>query len=175
MAQIQIMNLYNHTLNWITGELFEAYFIVNFGVITIIGGILFGKFGSTLNAKGLIVPLIVVGIIYAAIGFSMIVANNNRLISYKQDFEKDHHAFVKTEKKRVEDFQIGYTISKIVAAVFFPLTLLIFWFSKSSTLQGLGLGLALFALAGLIVDYFSQERANTYYKIIVKELDDIKN
>ncbi|WP_431241429.1 hypothetical protein ACQ9BO_15195 [Flavobacterium sp. P21] len=92
------MNFYNHTLNWITGELFEAYFITNFGVITIIGGILFGKFGSTLNAKALVIPLIVVGIIYAAIGLSMIVSNNNRLTSYKQDFEKDHYAFVKAEK-----------------------------------------------------------------------------
>src|SRR6218665_655540 len=161
------MNFYNHTLNWITGELFEAYFIANFGVITIIGGILFGKFGSTLNAKALVIPLIVVGIVYAAIGFSMIVSNNNRLTSYKKDFEKDHHAFVKAEKKRVENFQIGYKISKIVATVFFPITLLLFWFSKSAAVHGFGLGLALFALAGLIVDYFSQERANKYYEVVV--------
>ncbi|WJS93333.1 hypothetical protein NYQ10_14660 [Flavobacterium johnsoniae] len=168
------MNFYNHTLNWITGELFEAYFITNFGIITIIGGILFGKFGSTLNAKALVIPLIVVGIVYTAIGFSMIVSNNNRLTSYKQDFEKDHHAFVKAEKKRVEDFQIGYTISKIVAVVFFPISLLLFWFSKNPALHGLGLGLAFFALAGLMVDYFSQERANAYYEMIVAELSNAK-
>jgi len=64
---------------------------------------------------------------------------------------------------------------KIVAAVFLPVALVLFWFSKIPVLQGLDIGLALFALAGLIVDYFSPERASTYCKIIVKEFDSIKN
>lgn len=165
------MSFYNHTLNWITGELFEAYFILNFGIITIIGGFLFGKFGSTPNAKALLIPLVIVGIIYAAIGLSMVVSNNKRLTTYKQDFDKNNYTFVQSEKKRVEDFQIGYTISKIVASVCFPITLLLFWFSKSPNFQALGIGLALFALSGLVVDYFSQERADEYYKAIIIELN----
>jgi len=165
------MGFYNHTLNWITGELFESYFIANFGVITILGGILFGKFGSTPNSKALLFPLIIVGIIYTVIGLSMVVSNNKRLTAYKQDFDKNNYSFVQAEKKRVEDFQIGYTISKIVASVCFPITLLLFWFSKSPNFQALGIGLALFALSGLVVDYFSQERANEYYGTILTELN----
>lgn len=79
-------------------------------------------------------------------------------------------AFLHAEKKRVEAFQYMYTISKVVATVCFVFTLMIFWFSKSSSLQGLGIGLTLFAISGLIVDYFSQERAEIYYKVILEQL-----
>lgn len=164
------MSFYNHTLNWIMGELFEAYFITYFGTITIIAGVLFGKFGYTPNSKALLIPLLAVGIIYTAIGLSMIVSNNQRMTAYRQNFEQNNTAFIHSEKKRVEDFQIGYTISKIVATICFPLTLFLFWYSKNPNAMAAGIGLSLFALSGLIVDYFSQERADEYYKRIVMEL-----
>ncbi|MCR4032143.1 MULTISPECIES: hypothetical protein [Flavobacterium] len=163
------MSFYNHTLDWITGELFEAYFISNFGIIILASGLLFAKFGQTPNSKALLIPLILVGCVYAAIGLSMIITNNKRLDSYPEDFEKDSRSFVHTEKKRVEDFQVGYTISKITATVLFPLTVFLLWYSKNPNVQAAGIGLALFALAGLAVDYFSQERADRYYQKILME------
>lgn len=165
------MNFFNHTTAWLKGELFEACFIASFGVLTILGGILFWKSGSTPNSKALLLPLVFTGLIYAAIGISMIISNQKRLTIYKQNYQRDETTFIQSEKKRVEAFQYGYTISKVVASVCFPLTLLLFWLSKNPNLQGLGIGLALFALSGLVVDYFSQERADIYYQKILEELN----
>lgn len=170
MKSVLTVNFFNNTSAWINGEIFEAILIFVFGIVTILSGALFWKFGATPNAKALVIPLAVTGIVYASLGGSMYISNHKRLPVYQQSFTKSTIEFIKAEKKRVEGFQYMYTISKIVATVFFTLTLLIFWFSKSSMLQGSGIGLTIFAIAGLVVDYFSQERAEVYYKAILDAL-----
>lgn len=164
------MNLSDYTINWIKGELFEAKVILAFGVVTIIAGFLFFKIGTTPNAKALLVPFIVVGAIYSAIGGGMLYSNPKRMIELPQSYHKNKMEFAKTEKKRVDDFQYGYKVSKIVATIFFALTLIIFWTTKNPIWMGIGIALTYFALAGLIVDYFSQERADIYYNAILKAL-----
>lgn len=164
------MELIQHTTNWIKGELFEAKLIVAFGIITIIMGFLFWKIGTTPNAKALFIPLLVIGVIYSSIGGGMLYSNPKRMIELPQSYQKDKMEFAKSEKKRVDDFQYGYKVSKIVATVFFLLTLVIFWLTKNPTWMGIGIALTYFGLAGLVVDYFSQERADTYYTEILKEI-----
>lgn len=164
------MELIQHTTNWIKGELFEAKLIVAFGVLTIIAGFLFWKIGTTPNAKALFIPLIVVGAIYSSIGGGMLYSNPKRMIELPQNYQQNKMEFAKSEKKRVDDFQYGYKVSKIVATIFFALTLIIFWTTKNPTWTGIGIALTYFALAGLVVDYFSQERADIYYKEILEAL-----
>lgn len=164
------MNFFSSTSAWIKGELFEASQILSFALLTLIAGFMFWKTGTTANSKALFLPLLVIGLIYAAIGGGMLVSNKKRLSEFPQACEKDNNTFIQIEKKRVEDFQFGYTISKIVASICFPLTLVIFWYTKKPTWQGVGIGLSYFALTGLVVDYFSQERAAIYYKAILEAL-----
>lgn len=165
------MDLIQHTISWIKGELFEAKLIVAFGLFTIIAGFLFWKIGTTPNARALFIPLLVVGAIYTSIGGGMLYSNPKRLIALPQSYQQDKVAFAQLEKKRVDDFQYGYKVSKIVASIFFLLTLLIFWTTKNPTWMGIGIALTYFGLAGLVVDYFSQERADVYYSSILKVLD----
>ncbi len=164
------MNFFNSTSAWIKGEVFEGILIFVFGVFIILLGLIFWKFGETPNAKALIIPLIIAGFVYVLLGGSMYVSNQNRLPVFKQKFSHNQSEFIQSEKKRVESFQYMYTISKVVATVCFSLTLLIFWLSKSPSWQGWGIGLSLFAISGLMVDYFSQERAEIYYKVILEIL-----
>lgn len=164
------MNFYNNTSAWLKGELFEASLILSFGLLTLLTGILCWKIGITPNSKALLLPFVIIGLIYTAIGGGMLVSNKKRMEVFSQDYLKSNKAFIKAEKKRVEDFQYGYTISKVVASICFPLTLLIFWYTKNPTWLGVAIGLSYFALAGLIVDYFSQERADIYYQSILEAL-----
>lgn len=164
------MNFYNHTIAWIKGELFEATLILSFGLLTIIAGYLFWKIGTTPASKALLIPLISTGIIYAVIGGGMLASNNKRIKEFEPMFQQDNTAFIQSEKARVDSFQYGYVISKIVAIIFFTATLLIFWITKNPNWQGIGIGLTVFALAGLVLDYFSQERADIYYKTILEAL-----
>lgn len=165
------MELIQHTTNWIKGELFEAKLIVAFGLLTIIAGFLFWKIGTTPNAKALLIPLIVVGAVYTSIGGGMLYSNPKRMVELPQSYQQNKEEFAKSEKKRVDDFQYGYKISKIVATVLFLLTLIIFWTTKNPNWMGIGIALTYFALAGLVVDYFSQERADIYYAEILKEIE----
>lgn len=162
------MDFFTHTTAWIKGEILEAILITAFGLVTIAGGFLFWKLGSAPAAKALLLPLVITGIIYSAIGISMYMSNQKRLTGYEQNYNKDSLSFIKAEKQRVESFQYMYVISKVVATVFFVVTLFLFWFTKSQGLHALGIGLTLFALTGLVVDYFSQERAEMYYQAILK-------
>lgn len=164
------MNLYNYTSNWLKGELFESKMIIAFGIATIMLGILFSKIGTTPNAKALFYPFVLIGIIYAAIGGNMLYSNTKRMNEMPYLFERNKTEFAQKEKQRVESFQYQYKISKAVATIFFLATIFIFWFTKNSTWQGFGIGLTLFGLVGLIVDYFSEERAGTYYQEILKLL-----
>lgn len=167
------MDFINNTLSWIKGELFEAVLVLSFGTLIAIAGFLFWKMGSTPGSKALLFPFVIAGVIYAAIGANMLFSNNKRLTDYPQAYQKNKVEFIKSEKKRVEDFQYQYTISKIVATVCFVLTLGLFWLTKSPAWQGVGIGLALFGLTGLVVDYFSEERAKIYYTTIVEALQQL--
>lgn len=164
------MNLFSSTSAWIKGEIFEGILIFVFGISAIFIGSMFWKFGTTPNARAVVIPLIVIGAVYGVLGGSMYFSNQKRLTAFQQSFNQNQVEFLQSEKKRVEDFQYMYTISKVVATVCFSLTLLIFWFSKNPTWQGWGIGLTLFAVSGLMVDYFSQERAEIYYKTILTVL-----
>lgn len=164
------MNFYTHTQNWIQGELFESVVILVFSVTVFGLAFAFWKFGATAGAKALILPLVLIGAIYLGVGASMQKSNQARQQNFPAQYDKNPAAFVQAEKERVENFQYQYKIYKAVATVCFIVTLLIFWFNKNPTWQGAGLGLSFFALAGLVVDYFSEERARIYYQAILAAL-----
>jgi len=164
------MTFIDNTNSWIKGEILEAALLLAFGVATLIAGILFWKLGSTPGAKAVWLPFMLIGLIYGGIGSGMLVSNQKRMTEFSEAYKKDKNAFIKAEKKRVEDFQYQYRISKIVATFCFLLTLVIFWFIPGIQWQGIGIGLTLFGLVGLIVDYFSEERAKIYYATIVEAI-----
>lgn len=164
------MEFIHHTINWTKGEIFEGIIIAIFGAIVVIFSFIFWKFGLTPGAKALFIPLLVVGLVFVGSGIAMNYTNKKRIVEFKETYKNDPENFVKQEKKRVKDFQYLYTLTKILATVFFALAMVFFWFTKNHYLQAIGIALILFGLSGLVIDYFSQERADTYYEIILKEL-----
>lgn len=164
------MEFIQNTINWIKAEIFEAWLILAFGLFTITAGFLFWKIGSTPGSKALLWPLIISGVIYAGIASGMLFSNQKRMAEFPQSYQQSKKEFVNAEKKRIEDFQYGYKVSKIVATLFFAMTLIIFWTTKNPMWQGIGIGLSYFALTGLMIDYFSQERADIYYSFVLKAL-----
>lgn len=165
------MDFIHHTTNWVKGEIFEAALFGTFGLLTIICALLFWRFGDTPNSKAVIIPFAVVGVFFLATAISGIVSNNRRLTEYTEAFRKDKSTFVKSEKKRVEDFQYLYKMTIIIASVSFAVSICFFLFTNHPMLRAIGLALIVFGLTGLIIDYFSKERADTYYKAITTEIE----
>ncbi len=165
-----MINFYQHTQAWIDGELLEGALLCAFGIATMIGAVLFWKLGTMPSAKALLWLLLLGGMIYTAVGVSLRVSNQKRAVEYPALYQERGEAFVEAERERVESFQYQYVISKVVATVCFIATLLIFWLSTSPVWQGIGIGLGYFGLVGLVVDYFSQDRAQIYYEAIMQAL-----
>jgi len=164
------MDFINHTTNWVKGEIFEATIIGSFGLLTIICSLLLWKLGETPNSKAVIIPIAVVGIFFLATAISGISSNNKRLHQYTEAFNKDKAEFVKSEKKRVEDFQYLYKMTIVIASISFLLAICAFTFTHNATLRAIGIALAIFGITGLVIDYFSKERADNYYKEITTEI-----
>lgn len=165
------MDFIQHTTNWIKGEIFEATIFGSFGLLTIIFSLLFWKFGETPNSKAVIIPFAIVGFFFLVTAFSGIVSNNKRLIQYSEAFQENKSEFVKSEKKRVENFQNIYKTTFIIASVCFFVASCFFLFTNSHILRAIGLALVIFGMNGLIIDYFSKERADIYYKAITTEIE----
>lgn len=165
------MGFIQHTNNWIKGEIFEATIFGSFGLLIIIFSLLFWKFGGTANSKAVIIPLAIVGFFFLVTAFSGIVSNNKRLIQYSEAFQENKPEFVKSEKVRVENFQNMYRTTFVIASVCFFVASCFFLFTNNQTLQGIGIALVIFGLNGLIIDYFSKERADIYYKAITTEIE----
>ncbi len=164
------MEFITHTTNWIKGELLESTLIITFSILLLISAFLFWKFGATPNAKVIILPLAIVGLLLCSVGASMYVSNQKRLTESKLKLEPNSVEFIQFEKKRVEAFQYMYQISKGIAVVTFVFAIFAFGFTKNATIQGIAIALLIVGISGLIIDYFSEERAAIYYSEILKQL-----
>jgi lipoprotein signal peptidase len=59
----------------------------------------------------------------------------------------------------------------IIASISFVLAICAFVLTHNATLRAIGIALVIFGITGLIIDYFSKERADNYYKQIVMEIE----
>jgi MFS family permease len=165
------MNFYQHTQNWFQGEIFEGKLMLISGILITVVSLLLWKFGTTPNAKSLITPLFIVGLLFSIGTGSALLNYPKRMDSSKFAFNKNPKVFIASEKKRVEDFQILYKYSVIFAAVSFALTILAFGFMNNRTFQSVCIGLMVVAVALIVIDHFSKERAQIYYVEILNNLE----
>ena len=165
------MDFIQHSINWARGEIFEGIVVGVFGVLMIIISILFWRLGVTPNAKAMFLPLLAVGLLFAVTGVFMGFNNHRRITLFEKEYQKTPITFIEAEKKRVEDFQPLYTFTLILAPVCFAIAVAIFWLSLNPHLRAIGISLVIIGLAGLVIDSFSKERADTYYTKIQRELE----
>jgi len=165
------MEFLQHTLNWVKGELFEGKIIAIVSFAILLSSFVFWKFGITPNAKAIVIPLLVVGIIAASVGVPMVFSNQKRLVAFQSNYEENPTAFIQSEKERVEDFQYMYKTALIATVVFLVVALCLLWFTKSQYLHALAIALMLFGLSLQMIDYFSKERAKVYYEHIDQEIN----
>ena len=67
----------------------------------------------------------------------------------------------------MESFESLYRFTKYLALSLFALAIIIFFFVENRNWQAIAIALITLGLSGLVIDYFSEERANHYYDIIL--------
>lgn len=159
-----------NTLNWYNGEIFEAKFILGFGIVLIVISLLFYYLGNTPSAKALLLPITITGLIFAGIGGSMAYSNSNKKEKIQSTYDSNPSEFHQSEIKRVEDFQYLYPMSIGISLVSFLVALGLLYFVKNIQWQAVAIALILFGTAFAVIDYFSKERASIYYNQL-KEIE----
>jgi glycerol uptake facilitator-like aquaporin len=160
-----------HTLNWVKGELFEGKIIALVSFAILLSSFLFWKFGTTPNAKAIVIPFLVVGIIAGSVGVPMAYSNQKRLVEFQSNYDQNPTTFIQSEKERVEGFQYMYKTALIATIVFLVVALCLLWFTKNQYLQASAIALILFGLSLQMIDYFSKERAKVYYEYIDQQIN----
>ena len=82
------MEFIQHTINWVRGEILESVVFGAFGFITLIISIVFWRFGKTPSAKGMIIPLLVIGLFYFIAGQSIYTEINNVFLNIRRNIKK---------------------------------------------------------------------------------------
>ena len=161
------MNILFHTLNWYKGEIFEASVILGFGLLLIVLAVIFWQVGSSPYSQAMVIPLVVAGAIFTLSSGYGLWKNQRLVAQLEQKLPEDEEHFVKAEKKRVEGFQYLYDFTKYLATGFFAIAMLIFFFTENRHWQAAAIAMVILGLSGLVIDYFSKERADVYYQIIM--------
>lgn len=164
------MDFIQYTLNWCKGEIFEGKLLALYGVAIICIAFLFWKFGSTLFAKKMFIPMLIIGLLCALIGGSLVVNNNKRIVDYQKSYQENPAQFVKDEKVRTEAFIKWYPYTRYIMAAIIIVGLICHLFWNAPWPRTIGLGLILLAFSVLFLDHFSEERAEAYHEKIIQEL-----
>jgi len=165
------MDFIQHTLNWTRGEILESTIFGIFGFACLLISAAFWKFGSTPGARALIIPMLVIGLLYTAVGSFGIYNNTQRLTKFTEAYESDPRGFFQKEKDRVEGFMTWYFYTFGTGTVMILAGLGLFLFVGSPNPRGIGLALILMGFSFLCIDFFSEERAVTYQQEILKVLN----
>mgnify|MGYP001102786000 CR=1 FL=1 len=164
------MKTIEYSIEWARGEQFEGWSITIFGALVLLLTLILWRYGSTPNAKALVVPALILGMLFLLMGSYMVYSNGVRQEAFTEAYEQDALAFLQAEKNRVEGFQFMYPASLLISAISFVVALALFYFSDSPARKALAIVLAVFGLSLLIIDYFSKERADNYYEALLNAL-----
>jgi hypothetical protein len=164
------MELIQYTQDWIKGELFEAKLITIFSIMLIVIALLFHFIGNTPNAKAMLFPLIIVGVMFTSLGVGMLYSNTKRTVEFNQAYQDNPQTFASSEKARCEVFMTWYSTSRWIVSIIGVLGVLIFVFWSTPIGRAIGVSLILITLMAFVVDHFSEERANIYYEHIIESM-----
>ena len=163
------MDFIEYTRKWFEGEIFEDYAMVGTGVVMLVLTFAVWRFGASDSARAIWIPMLLVALLHAAGGASLAINNHHRLAQFEKQYqEQPIEQFVQSEKARVDGFMGIYPMTIVVAAILFVAGTRMFAFCPALWLRGTALVLIYLALSGLVIDYFSKDRALVYLQEINK-------
>jgi len=165
------MNFIQHTVAWCQGEILEGKIIVIYALILIILSIFILPMTHISNSKFLIIPLLFSAFVFLIVGGLLIFKNPMRMKAYQHSFLENPIEFIKSEKKRTDEFMSWYPKTAWVLIIVFTVALFTLIFIGSSSIRYFCLVILLFCLSGWVIDHFSKARAQIYLNHIHKEIE----
>ena len=153
----------DHTIEWISGEIFEAWMLILWGAALLAIAALFWFAARTPPIQSLFLPFAIIGLLWGGAGVFSLYSNTNRLSAYEQTYQAvGTEQFVQIERKRVDNFIWAYKYLLAGWSIAIVLGLVAFMVWGGTTGRGVGLGLILLGLGGLMIDHTSEQNAHDY-------------
>ena len=162
------MEIITSSLQWCKGEIFEGRLYLLFGICVCILAFLYWKSGSTIFAKAMFLPFLLVGLIASGTGLGLIFTNEKRIADYQQAFDASPREFVVSEKVRTEGFIKWYPYTMYGMSALILAGIALFLFLPTATGRASGLAIILLGFSILFLDHFSEERAHRYHEKIIE-------
>lgn len=139
-----------------------------FGVVILIVGLAYWKFGSTDAAKIMFIPLLVVAIFTLGTGYYLVSTNSKRIPDFQEQYAENPIQFVKAEKERTEAFIKWYPYTQYIMIGVMVAGMLCMILTHKPIIRAIGIALMLTAFYIFVLDHFSEERANVYHAKIIE-------
>lgn len=170
------MEILKVATDWAKAEVFSSQFFIFFGVLFLLGSIGFWQLGKTEVAKAFITPMLVAGLLILTVGLGIFFANKSRITSFKEAYNKDAPAFVKSEIARTEKSMGEYQtiVFKIIPLIIVVAALLII-FMDQPIWRAISITTIAMMVVILLVDNNANARIEAYHKQLVFIDEKLKN
>jgi uncharacterized membrane protein len=124
--------------------------------------------------KGIAIPLLIVGLIQAVVGFTVYNNSDKQRIDNVYAYDLNPSLLQNKEMPRMQKVVKSFTVYFIVEAVLFVIALLLIFLYRSNTskqlLYGIGIGLAIQAAITFLADKNGAKRAAVYLNGLASHL-----
>lgn len=145
----------------------SMYFLA-VGIVAVIAAIVLFFVLKTPFYKGVAVPMLVVGLVAGAVGFTIYNRSDADRIRNVYAYDMDSSQLKQKEFPRMQKVMKSFNIIIIFEVVFLAVAVCLFFYFRSNPDQqlwsGIGAGLFLMAVAALLLDMAAQRRAAVYTK-----------
>jgi len=170
------MDIVKTAIEWAKAEIVSAQIFIFFGVLFLLGSVVFWQLGETEFTQAFIYPMLVTGALLLAAGLGFYFGNKTRLANFESDYNANPATFIESEIARTEKTIASYenVAFKVFPAIIVVAVLLIIfmdspvWRATNSTI------IAFFAVL-ILLDSKAHTRIKAYHQQLVIVKKDLKN
>ncbi len=157
------MDLLHHMTEYYKGERLGAICYTVGGIVFLLLAFAIWKVAEPGTiTRGMLVPVLIVGVLGAAAGPFLLRSNNQRLERFPKEITADAKAFLATEGARMTGVHNTWLPLKIAWTVLLIAGVCLAFMGGTPTWKGVGLGLMLIGTIGHTVDGIASERSRIY-------------
>ena len=153
---------------YFNAEKSESLLFVIIGVAGIIAAIIFFFFIKTNFYKGAAIPLLIIGLLLGAVGFTVYKRSDTDRIKNVYAYGMNPSELKSKEVPRMQTVMKNFVIYRWVEIVMAITGIVLFFYFKNNIdnqfWKGFGITLAIMALLALTADYFAEKRGDVYIK-----------
>ena len=145
------------------GERVEALaFILPIGLILVVASVLVLRFERSPFGIGAAVPVLLAGVIFAAVGATVGLRTNRQVAELEQSYAASPAVMVSNELPRMQKVNANFDTTLLILSIVATLGLTMFFAMRLDWARGLGTGLLLVGALGMTIDGIAARRAAPY-------------